>query len=389
MKDSQPQKKKKRLFRKNSSLNPKSEARNPKPEARNPKQSQNTKVKNTKRFENTKKIQALSETKKRFRGLKALALRTPESVNRVVKKNESTFLYILIPLILLIAFLTSYYLNQHISKNIQDNKLTDSLSSKMLPYPIVNNSYSPYLSSRAAIVVDAENQAVIFSKNPNLRFSMASTAKIMTALVALDYFQPDSVLSIKSRGIEGSIIGLQPGEKFLFEDLLYAMLLPSANDAAVAIVDNYPGGKAEFINKMNEKAKGLYLKNTLFSDPTGLDDDGNFTTVDDLARLGSYAMQSKKFSQVVGTSQKTVTNQRKSKIYQLSNLNRLLGINGVNGVKTGTTEGAGEVLVTSSIQNGHTYIIVVMNSLDRFADTSTLLNFIFSNVSYVDLSAAQ
>ncbi len=383
MKDSQLQKKKKRLFKKNSSLSTKSLPRRQAGEARNPKQSQNSKVKNTKQ-------------KKRFWGLKALAPRTPESkslslfknselVSRVVKENESTFLYILVLIILLVVYFTIYYLNQHIAGNIQANKLTNSLSSQILPYPVVDNSYPPYLSARTAIAVDAGNQAVIFSKNPNLRFSMASTAKIMTALVALDYFQPDSILTIKSRGIEGSIIGLQPGEKFLFEDLLYAMLLPSANDAAVAIVDNYPGGKTEFVTKMNEKAKELYLKNTSFSDPTGLDDDGNFTTVDDLARLGSAAMQNEKFSKVVGTYQKTITNQRKSKNYSLANLNRLLGINGVSGIKTGTTEGAGEVLVTSSNQNGHTYIIVVMNSLDRFADTSTLLSFISSNVNYVVL----
>ncbi|HVF69262.1 MAG TPA: serine hydrolase [Xanthomonadales bacterium] len=311
------------------------------------------------------------------------------SVLKNINKHESSLLTLLIPLLLVVIYFTISYLNTYISKNIKVNKLTDSLSGKMLPFPQVNESYIPYLSARAAIVVGADNQAVIFSKNPNLRFSMASTAKVMTALVALEHYKMDSVLTIKSRGVPGSTIGLQNGEKFYFEDLLYAMLLPSANDAAVAIVDNYPGGKAEFVKKMNEKAKALHLKNTSFSDPAGLDDDGNFTTVDDLARLGGAAMQNQKLSEVVGTPYKLITNQSRSKQYSLGNLNRLLGVNGVNGIKTGTTEGAGEVLVTSSKQNGHTFIIVVMNSQDRFADTRALLSFIENNVSFVDLSISE
>ncbi len=371
MKDSQPQKKKKRLFKKKS--NPASVA-SPRTNIVDS-QSSKTKKVNKNKFKNAKNLRGLN------------LFKNSDSVNSVVQKNESTFLYILIPLILLIIYFTIYYLNQHISGNIHANRLTNSLSSKMLPYPVINDSYIPYLSARAAIVVDADNQAIIFSKNSNLRFSMASTAKIMTGLVGLDYYKSESVLTVKSRGIPGSIIGLQPGEKFYFEDLLYAMLLPSANDAAVAIVDNYPGGKSDFIKKMNEKAKELHLENTLFSDPTGLDDDGNFTTVDDLARLGSRAMQNEKFSEVVGTTQKLITNQRKSKKYLLNNLNRLLGISGVNGIKTGTTEGAGEVLVTSSRLSGHTYTIVVMNSLDRFTDTDTLLNYISENTSYIELSS--
>ncbi len=372
MKDFQLQKKKKRVFKKKSNLTS--------PVASRLVSKENKKSKTSK---------SLSSTKfKKLKSLKNLSLfRNSESVNRVVQKNENIFLLVLTPLILLVVYFTMYYLNQHISGNIQLNKLSNSKIRKMLPYPVINNSYTPYLSARAAIVVDAGNQAVIFSKNPNVRFSMASTAKIMTALVALEYYQQDSVLTIKTRGIQGSTIGLQIGEKFYFNDLLYAMLLPSANDAAVAIMDNYPGGKDEFVNKMNEKAKVLHLNNTLFSDPTGLDDDGNFTTVEDLARLGSFAMQNGKFSEVVGTYQESITNQKKSKRYLLTNLNRLLGTNGVNGIKTGTTEGAGEVLVTSSNQNGRKHIIIVMNSLDRFADTNTLLNFISENVSYTELSS--
>jgi D-alanyl-D-alanine carboxypeptidase len=212
---------------------------------------------------------------------------------------------------------------------------------------------------------------------------MASTTKIMTALTALDYYKDDSVLTIKSSNVEGAILGFQKGEKFYFENLLYAMLLPSANDAAVAIADNYPGGIDSFVKKMNENAENLYLYNTHFSDPTGLDDDGDYTTVVDMAHLASYAKQNAKFTEVTSTKEKIITNVSYSRQYPLSNLNKLLGINGVTGIKTGTTEGAGEVLVTSTVANGHTYIVVVMNSLDRFSDTATLLSFISDNVQYI------
>lgn len=252
-----------------------------------------------------------------------------------------------------------------------------------MPFPLIHNLYKPALSAKAAIVIDSDTQTILFSSNPHLRFSMASTVKIMTALVALDYYQPDSILSIKSFATKGSGLNLQFGDRFYFNDLLYAMLLPSANDAAAAIADNYPGGREEFVLRMNEKAKDLHLSDTHFSDPIGLNDDGDYSTVVDIAHLGSMAIKNEQFAQVVQTKEMLISNIDHTKEYDLLNLNKLLGIDGVNGIKTGTTEAAGEVLVTSTIQNGHTYIIVVMNSQYRFADTEQLLEFTKENVEYV------
>ncbi|HUQ85126.1 MAG TPA: serine hydrolase [Candidatus Limnocylindrales bacterium] len=338
-----------------------------------------------------KKKRLFKKSKETPKKLKEKAVSAPKvssskySFFKKVNERESILLFFLIPFILIIIYFTLFYLNNHLSKSIQLNKLTNSQSLKMQPFPVVDMAYVPYLSAKAAVVLDVDSGSIVFSKNPNLRFSMASTTKIMTALVALEAYELRSVLTVKSRGIPGSTMGLSVGEKLIFEDLLFAMLLPSANDAAVAIVDNYPGGKTAFIKKMNDKAKSLHLDNTLFSDPTGLDDDGNFTTVNDLAVLGAFAMENKKISEVVGTTQKSIANQNNSKQYSLVNLNRLLGTNGVNGIKTGTTEGAGEVLVTSAIQKGHKFIIVVMNSQDRFSDTRALLSFVSQNVRHEEI----
>lgn len=303
------------------------------------------------------------------------------------RKKKNTLFFLLIPLILLTAFAALYSLNRNIYQNIEKSEMYSLSKSEIAPIPVLRYVYQPELTARAAVVMDADSKTVLFSKNSDLRLSMASTAKIMTAFVANEYYQADSALTIKSRGIQGSVLGLQFGDKFYYDDLLYAMLLPSANDAAVAIVDNYTPGRNEFVEKMNEKARNWHLFSTNFSDPTGLDDDGNFTTAIDLARLGSIVTKDNKLSKVTATQQKIITNQRRSKQYVLSNLNRLLGASGVNGIKTGTTEGAGEVLLTSAVQHGRTFIIVVMNSQDRFGDTSVLLDYVVTNVELVKLDA--
>jgi serine-type D-Ala-D-Ala carboxypeptidase (penicillin-binding protein 5/6) len=304
--------------------------------------------------------------------------------NTFFRRNERIILLALVLLILVIVYSALYTLNFKISENNKNIKIAKSLSVRMADYPVVNDPVNPLLSARSAVVLETGSKKVIFSKNPQIRFSMASTAKIMTALVALDHYEENSILTIKSSGIEGSRLGFLPGERYFFKDLLYAMMLPSANDAAVAVVDNYPGGRKAFVAEMNKKAKELFLVNTFFSDPAGLDDDGNFTTAEELARLAELAMQNKKLSQVVSAREKTISDIEGTRNILLENLNQLLGFYGVNGVKTGTTEGAGEVLVTSAVINGHTFIIVVMNSEDRFADTMALLTTVSGNVRFVD-----
>ncbi len=308
----------------------------------------------------------------------------PRTLKLFLKRRESDFQLVLFPLILLVILIGLNVLNnQMIVKTVEQDVPIFSINTPLHPYPFLQAVKSPEVSAKAAIIVDSDSQVTLFSKNPQLRFSMASTTKIMTALTALDYYDQDALLTVKSTGIEGAGLGLVRGDQFYFEDLLYAMLLPSANDAAQTIADNYPGGSDAFVAKMNEKAASLHLVNTHFADPTGLDDDGDYTTVVDMARLASHAIHNPIFVEVTSTKYKTIANRNYTRQYSLANLNKLLGINGVTGIKTGTTEGAGEVLVTSTVKNGHTYILVVMHSTDRFTDTRTLLSYIEENVEYV------
>lgn len=252
-------------------------------------------------------------------------------------------------------------------------------------YPIVNSvlgaSTQSLLSAQAALVMDNDSKVVLFAKNQNIRFSMASTTKIMTALVGLEHFSLNDILIVKRERVEGSTIRLKKGEKLRFIDLLYAMMLPSANDAAFAIADNYPGGETAFVKEMNKKAALLHLLQTSYADPAGLDDDGDYTTVVDLAHLGSYVLKNQTLSEIVGTREKVITSVSGNK-YILHNLNKLLGVDGITGLKTGFTDEALGVLVTSKKEKDKTLILVVMKSEDRFADTKTLISLISGQVEF-------
>jgi len=153
----------------------------------------------------------------------------------------------------------------------------------------------------------------------------------------------------------------------------------------LAIAENYPGGKNEFIKKMNEKAKLLHLNKTNFADSIGLEDSRDFTTPLDLARLASVAIGNSELAKIVGTKALQISDITGFNKYSLINLNQLLGVQGVNGIKTGYTTEAGQVLVTSKKEGSHTIIVVVMDSEDRFADTLRLLDQISGNVSYLSI----
>lgn len=253
-------------------------------------------------------------------------------------------------------------------------------------YPQVNYPYTPLISAQGAVVLDKDSQVVLFEKNSKIRFSPASTTKIMSALVALEYYKPGDLLTIYRSNVEGTTLKLIQGDKLTFENLLYAMMLPSSNDATLAIAENYPGGEDAFVARMNEKARVYHLVDTHFEEPIGLLDKEDYTTAIDLARLASIALNNPEFSKVVSTKKKDVISESGNK-YRLANLNRLLEIPGVNGVKTGYTEGAGQVLVTSRNIQGQNadLIIVVMQSLDRFKDTEILLNYLDNNITYLSI----
>ncbi len=299
----------------------------------------------------------------------------------------STLLAILIVIVIASAYTTLWiWQNNALPSPARDISLSD--------YPELLSKLDPGITAAAAVAIDDDSKTVLFAKNENLRFTMASTVKIMTAIVALDYFKPDDVLTVYSE-TPPVVVGFPLGEKVYFIDVLYAMLLPSGNDAALMIAQNYlpagkagPGGEDAFIKKMNEKAKSMNLINTHFEDSSGLEDN-NYSTPLEMARLASFALKNKTFSQIVATKKKTITNISGTNTYKLSNLDQLLAKDGITGVKTGYTQEAGGVLITSMEENGRSFILVVMKSLYRFTDIEKILSKIEGNVIFVPASPSQ
>lgn len=219
-------------------------------------------------------------------------------------------------------------------------------------------------------------------------FSPASTAKIISALVALDHYSLDDVLTYPAVliGPDNSKMGLFVGEKMSVRNLIYGMMLPSGNDAAQLLAHDYPGGLNGFVSAMNKKAQSLGLANTFFVDPAGFKDD-NYSTAHDMAKLGAAALSDPFLSQVVKTQKTTVYDTSHTIPHVLVNLNELLDIPGVNGIKTGFTNEAEGVLVTSFLHNKKQYVIVVLRSKDRFGDTRELINGIINDLKNEQLSS--
>jgi serine-type D-Ala-D-Ala carboxypeptidase (penicillin-binding protein 5/6) len=299
------------------------------------------------------------------------------------KKNHILYTFVLLCLALLVGGAFSDLILRYYVFNMRVREFPIEISGKV--YPFFNSAINPDISAKAVVVMDKDSRTVLFSKNPNLLFSLASTTKIMTAITALDSYKTNDVLTIKTERVEGANVGFAIGEKLFFKDVLYAMLLPSGNDAALAIAQNYPGGEDAFIKKMNEKTLSLHLTNTNFADSIGLEDKRDYTTPLDLARLSSIALENETFSKIVATKTWGITDITGENKYLLTNLNQLLGSRGVNGVKTGYTTEAGQVLVTSKKEGKHTLIIVVMDSQDRFLDTNKILDQISGNIIYLPI----
>lgn len=183
---------------------------------------------------------------------------------------------------------------------------------------------------------------VIWGKDENKRTAMASTTKIMTAIVTIENCSDLSQMvtaSAKAAGAGGSRLGLKKDDKVTMNDLLYGLMLVSGNDAAVAIAEFVGGSVEGFAEIMNKKAKELGLKDTHYVTPHGLDDPEHYTTAYELAKIADYALKNEVFAKIVGTRNCTITINGNSK--SLSNTNELLGyLNGVTGVKTGFTNNA-------------------------------------------------
>lgn len=222
---------------------------------------------------------------------------------------------------------------------------------------------------------------VVYEKNAMRRHPMASTTKIMTALVALECTHPTDVVTVapEAAGIEGSSIYLRAGEHQTMENLLYALLLESANDAAAAIAIHTAGSISAFADKMNARAAELGLTDTHFTNPHGLADPEHYTTALDLARITAAAMENETFYTIVSTKHKTITTNDGTVSRTLSNHNRLLrSYEDCVGVKTGFTKNSGRCLVSAAERDGMLLIAVTLDAPDDWRDHTVMLDYGFS-----------
>jgi len=231
------------------------------------------------------------------------------------------------------------------------------------------------VSAQKAILVDGTTGRVLYEKDPDSRSLIASTTKIMTALLVSEQCNVLDRMKIPKEavGIEGSSVYLREGEILTVQELLYGLMLHSGNDAAVALAI-YCGGTVEgFVQLMNDKAHRLGLTGTHFENPNGLDSPGHYSTARDLAKLTAYAMENPIFAQTVSTKNVRAGNR------SLRNHNKLLWrVEGADGVKTGYTKAAGRILVSSACREGRRLICVTINDGNDWADHAALLEDGFS-----------
>ena len=245
------------------------------------------------------------------------------------------------------------------------------------------------LDSRIALIYDRASGRILYDKNGNKQTPMASTTKIMTAIVVLENANLKDIVTIdsKSAGTGGSRLGLKKNDKITVNDLLYGLMLRSGNDAAVALA-NYVGGSIEgFAEMMNKKAKEMGLKNSHFIVPHGLDNEGHYTTAYELAKMADYGLKIDKFKEIVSTKSTTININGYPR--KINNTNQLLGsISGVYGVKTGFTNGAGRCLVSACKKDELDIITVIIGAdttKQRASDTIKLIQYANKNFEIINV----
>lgn len=244
---------------------------------------------------------------------------------------------------------------------------------------------TPEISAKSALVVDLTTSKVLFAKNPKQKLPIASTLKILTAVVALENLKPDHVITISEKAAKTGedFMGLTASEKLTLEELLYGLLLSSGNDAAEAIAEGVVGTSAKFVELMNSKAAILGAVDSKFVNPSGLEGEGeHYSTAVDLAVISKYAWEnSRLFRRIVGTKYYEIPYTPEHKYFFLENQTNLLGTYpGVKGIKPGYTPEAGLCLVTLAENGGHTILAVILGSENRRDEMAKLLDYSFETL---------
>lgn len=246
------------------------------------------------------------------------------------------------------------------------------------------------VNAPSILCFDRASKTVIYEKNGYQKRAMASTTKIMTAIVAIENGNLNDVVVVskKAASINGSRLGLKEGDEITLENLLYGLLICSGNDAAIAIAEHIGGNVENFCNMMTNKAKELGAENTSFTSPHGLDDKQHYTTAYDLSIIADYAMDIPIFSKIVQLNFATIYINNNPK--QIKNTNNLLGsVEGVNGIKTGFTNNAGRCIVLSVTRDNWQLIFVVLGcntTKQRTNDSMKFIEYCFNNYELMDLT---
>ncbi len=238
------------------------------------------------------------------------------------------------------------------------------------------------LTAETAILVDANTGEVLYEKEADKRIYPASTTKMMTAILAIEEVSPFKIVEISSYAAqtEGASAELRAGDRVQMQDLLYGLMLPSGNDAAVAIAEYIDGSEKAFAKRMTKKAHAIGATKTQFTNPNGLPDERHYTTARDLATIASYAYQNKRFKRIVKTTNRSVRVCNTGRVIDLYNTNQLLDMmDECDGIKTGTTCAAGQCLVASAVKGKTSLIAVVMKVEDglRWQEAKRLLEYGF------------
>ena len=244
------------------------------------------------------------------------------------------------------------------------------------------------LYAKAALLMDGENGRVLFGKNERKTMPMASTTKIMTCIIALEYgnLEDQVTISAYAASMPKVHLGVREGETYYLKDLLYSLMLESHNDVAVAIAEHIGGSVEGFSKMMNQKARDLGAYDTNFVTPNGLDADGHYTTAVDLANIARYGISLPEFLEITNTASYSFQTVDKSRSFQVSNKNAFLNqMEGAIGVKTGFTGGAGYCFVGAVKSGDKTFISVVLASgwpphrTYKWSDTKELMQYGLSN----------
>lgn len=247
-----------------------------------------------------------------------------------------------------------------------------------------NKTMSADADGVAEIAMELTTGTVFHSKNDGKRLPMASTTKIMTALIVCEECDLDEVITVPDEavGVEGSSIYLKKNETISVKDLVYGLMLRSGNDSACALAIHHSGSVDKFVERMNERAKEIGAENTHFKNPSGLPDDEHYTTARDLCNIARTAMNNKTFAEVVSTRNYS------GDFRHFANKNKLLyKLEGANGVKTGYTVKAGRCLVSSAKRGNMDVVCVVLNCYDMFERSAKLIENCFENYSNETISA--